>query len=145
MSLLFKMSCHRWGTNPTSWLIGQFKRKMANRENYISRERPLHEDTEKEGQHFAFVMEKASLSTFALQSFFFFENPILSLTYGVWKIGVQMSLANVQFTKMGKFLLKQNGLPFPPSAFPPLKTPATSLLWGRLLSLYSLCFSLVNI
>lgn len=40
-SPLFKMSCHRWGTNRTPWLIGQFKRKMAKRENDISRERPL--------------------------------------------------------------------------------------------------------
>lgn len=28
-SPLFKMSHHRWGANPPSWLIGQFKRKMV--------------------------------------------------------------------------------------------------------------------
>lgn len=74
MSRLFKMSRHRWGTNPPSWWIGQFKRKMVNTGNYISRKRPFHRKPGAEGAAFVFVIERVYALISALRSFFLEKN-----------------------------------------------------------------------
>lgn len=139
------MSCHRWGTNRTPWLIGQFKRKMAKKENYISRERPLHQ---RHGDA-RVVLSSCYGNSFPYKTcfleLFYLENFVLSLTNGVWKVRVQISLASVQFTKIGKAPPKNkiDCLLLPLQiALPTLKILPQACLGLGSLVLCSLCFFL---
>lgn len=134
-SPLFKMSCHRWGTNRTPWLIGQFKRKMAKTENDISRERPLRQRHGDATVALSSCYGKGFPFNTCFIELFYLENP-LSLTNGVWKVRVRMSLASVQFTKIGKAPPKNKM-----DSSPHTENTATSLLrTGFSCSVFSVFF-----
>lgn len=85
-SPLFKMSHHRWGANPSSWLIGQFKRKMVNRGNYVSSKRPFHWKHGWKGS-FCFSYWKRSCFDLCFEKAFSWKK-FLPFMNEVWKIKV---------------------------------------------------------
>lgn len=86
-SRLFKMSRHRWAANPSSWLIGQFKRKMVNRGNYISRERPFHRKHGGGGEAFVFVIERVYVLISALRTLFLEKNNLAIYEWDLKNVG----------------------------------------------------------